>query len=85
MAPWQQSFFTQTYGHLSDLEPLADMAPLDAARDFLYRIPVGLLGDGAASYCFLRASSYTITIGAGAITDLSQAFSSWRDVDASQV
>jgi hypothetical protein len=81
VAPWQQNFFVQTYGHLSDLEPLADMSALDAVRDFLYRIPVGLLGAGTTDYCFTRASSYTITIGSGTLTDLGGAFTSWHDVD----
>ncbi len=81
IAPWQHSFFVQTYGHLSDLEPLADMTALDAVRDFLYRIPVGLLGDGASSYCYARASNYTITVAARSVTDLSQTYSSWHDVD----
>lgn len=81
ISPWMQNFFTQAYGHLSDLEPLDDMSALLAVRDFLYRVPVGLLGDGTKGYCFTRASTYTITVASGAINDISQAFTSWRDVD----
>jgi hypothetical protein len=81
IAPWQQTFFVQTYGHLSDAEPLSDMSACRAVRDFLYRIPVGLLGAGASDYCFTRASNYTIKIGAGTIPGIGAAFTSWHDVD----
>lgn len=82
IAPWQQAFFVQTFGHLSDVEPLEEAAALDEVRNFLYRIPVGMLGAGRSDACFTRASRYTIKIGTGTLTGLSQAFTSWRDVDA---
>jgi len=81
ISPWMQNFFVQTYGLLSDLEPLDDMTALNAVRDFLYRVPVGLLGAGTSDYCFTRASTYTINIASGTISDISQAFTSWHDVD----
>ena len=62
-SPWQQNFAVQTLGHLSDIEPLADMSALNAVRDYYYNWPVGLLGGGgAANFCFTYASTYTVTI-----------------------
>ena len=82
IAPWQQSFVAQTFGHVSDLEPLADMTAWNRTRDFVYHVPVGLLGDGGSNaYCFARASVYNITIGSGQLSNLSQAFTNWHDVD----
>jgi hypothetical protein len=82
IAPWQQSFVAQTFGHVSDLEPLADMTAWNRTRDFVYQVPVGLLGDGGSSaYCFARASAYNITIGSGQLSNLSQALTNWHDVD----
>ncbi len=59
-----------------------DMTAWNRTRDFVYRVPVGLLGDGGSSaYCFARASAYNITIGSGQLSNLSQAFTNWHDVD----
>src|SRR5262249_40103713 len=53
VAPWQQHFFVQTYGLISDLEPFSDMSTWNSVRDYLYKSIVGILGPGGASnYCY---------------------------------
>jgi len=54
----QQNFITQSVGHLSDIEALADLTALNLVRDYYYRWPVGLLGpDGSTNYCYTRRAS----------------------------
>ncbi len=80
-AVWQQNFITQTFGHLSDIEALADLTALNLVRDYYYRWPVGLLGaDGATGYCYSQASSYTIKVANGPTSDITTCFDSWAAV-----
>lgn len=74
IAPWQQNFWAQSMGHVSDLEPLDDMTVFNRVRDGLYRFPVGMLGD-STGYCFTKASQYTVKVGTG--TELSSLFDTW--------
>ena len=81
MAPWQQHFVIQTHGHLSDLEPLANMTNLNLVRDYYYQWPAGILGtSGAANYCYPFASSYNIQIANISTGDMTQIFKTWGAV-----
>jgi len=84
MAPWQQDFFTQAYGFVSDLEPLADMATFNTVRDWMYRFAVGRLGgNGTDSYCFTEAGQYTIKVADALISNPSNTtsfYTSWGTV-----
>jgi hypothetical protein len=81
IAPWMQNFFVQTYGHLSDLEPLTDMSALLAVRDYLYKFPVGLLGPGTpGSYCFNYASVYGLNVSSNPSNEVEDCFDSWGEV-----
>ncbi len=81
-APWQQHFFVQTYGYVSDLEPLVDMTDWNVARDWMYRSIVGILGPGGSgNYCFTRASQYFIIVTAGYDFDTTVWYDSWETVD----
>ncbi|HET6280271.1 MAG TPA: hypothetical protein VFH73_04875 [Polyangia bacterium] len=83
LSPWQQNFLTQAFGHVSDLEPLADMTDWNAVRDYAYQFPVGLLGAGGADgYCFTQASQYTLRVADGAVTTLDATYASWGMVYA---
>jgi len=80
-AVWQQNFITQSVGHLSDIEALADLTALNLVRDYYYRWPVGLLGpDGSTNYCYTRASEYTIKVASGITSDITTCFDSWGAV-----
>jgi hypothetical protein len=82
LSPWQENFVTQAFGHVSDLEPLADMADWNTVRDYAYQFPVGLLGD-AAGYCFTRASQYTLKVADTEVDSLGPTYASWAMVYAS--
>jgi hypothetical protein len=79
VAPWQHHFVIQSVGMGSDLEPLDDMADYNAVRDYLYRAPVGMLGD-AAGFCFSDGASYNIKIGDGTSDDPNRWFPTWSEV-----
>lgn len=81
LAPWQDHFIIQTYGHGSDLEPLADMTAFLAVRDWWYRGIVGILGD-AAGYCFTKASTYTMKLSDTSNTDPKTWYATWSQVYA---
>lgn len=56
---WQQSFWVQTLGFLSDLEPLSRMTNLNALKNHMYKIPVGMLGvNGSDAWCFNYGGAY---------------------------
>lgn len=80
-SPWMQHFKMQAFGHVSDLEPLADMTTWNAVRNHLYKGAVGILGPaGAGNYCFTRASNYTIKFSAGESLDPTTWYDSWGEV-----
>ena len=81
VSPWQQHFWVQTYGYLSDLEPLSNMAALNSVRDFLYISVVGILGPvGTSNYCYTKASVYTLTISSSNDHDPTTWYDSWGQV-----
>jgi len=81
MAPWQQHFVIQSTGHLSDIEPLADMTNHNLVRDYYYSWPAGILGtSGSANYCYTFASEYNIRIASGSTGDMTQVFTTWGAV-----
>jgi hypothetical protein len=83
IAPWQQNFMAQVFGHISDLEPLANMDDWNAVRDYAYQFPVGLLGTGGSDgYCFTQASQYTLKVADAASDDLGSTYPSWAMVYA---
>jgi len=85
-APWQQNFWVQTYGYLSDLQPFASMTAWNAVRDHLYETVVGMLGSGGANnYCFTRAYTYNIQIGAVANQGPTTWYTSWGTVDQATI
>jgi hypothetical protein len=63
-APWMYHFWIAVNGYAWDIEPgFGDPAKHVALRDFMYRAVVGILGEGGAdSYCYTKASAYTIRI-----------------------
>ncbi len=80
ISPWQQHFWIQTFGMLSDLEPLAGMTALNAVRDNFYKAAVGILGpNGTDYYCFTEASQYTLTVSS-ASNDPTSWYDSWGTV-----
>jgi hypothetical protein len=80
-APWQQHYWIQTYGAVSDLEPFADMTVWNAVRDHLYKAAVGILGPvGTNNYCYTKASSYNIKISSGTSSDPTTWYTSWGQV-----
>jgi hypothetical protein len=81
VAPWQQAFWVQTYGYLSDIEPFSDTITLTDLRNFLYKSAVGILGPaGSDNYCYTKASEYTITISDTSNGDPTTWYRSWGDV-----
>jgi hypothetical protein len=80
ISPWQQAFWVQTYGSVSDLEPLADMTAFNAVRNYLYKSAVGILGPGGAgNYCYTDAANYTIAVASGN-DDTTNWFDTWGEV-----
>lgn len=81
LAPWMHHFWVATYGYLSDLEPLSSMTNLNAVRDHLYKIPVGMLGpNGTDYYCFNDASQYEMKVSATQTSDPADYYDSWGTV-----
>jgi hypothetical protein len=80
-APWQQHYWIQTYGAISDLEPFTDMTVWNAVRDHLYKAAVGILGPvGPSNYCYTKASNYNIKISNSTSTDPKTWYTSWGQV-----
>lgn len=79
LAPWQDHFVIQAYGHGSDLEPLPDMTNFLAVRDWWYRGAVGILGD-ASGFCFADASTYTAKASNTSNTDPRTFYQTWAEV-----
>jgi len=78
---FMHDFFVQTFGMISDLEPLPDMTAWNAVRDWTYKIPVGILGSGApGTFCFNYASAYTMSVAPGSVPDLTQFYNNWGQV-----
>ncbi len=78
---WQQHFWIQSYGHVSDLEPFADMSAWNAGRNHLYKAAVGILGPGGTGgYCFTDASIYTLKVASGTEYDPVNYFDNWEQV-----
>lgn len=81
-------FVVQALGHVSDIEPLANMTTFNAVRDFHYKIPVGLLGtaSGADYYYTYAAADFRLNAySAQPTTDLQTIThppldSTWGDV-----
>lgn len=64
--PWQNHFWIQTYGMMTDTEPLNDMTNLYLVRNYTYLAAVGILGpNGVDNYCFTQGGAYTIDIADG--------------------
>jgi hypothetical protein len=61
VAPWQQHFWIQSVGAGSDLEPLTSMTTYNQVRDFIYKWPIGILGDSSGFY-FTYASMYNTKV-----------------------
>lgn len=81
VAPWQDHFFIQSYGHVRDLEPLSSMSTWNTITDYLYRAPVGILGPGGAnSYCFTEASKYTFKVSDINSNNPTNWYTSWGTV-----
>ena len=79
-APWQQHFWVQTYGHLSDLEPFSDMTTFNSVRNYLDKSIVGILGPaGTDNYCYTEAARYTIKVSPGS-ADSTTWYDSWGEV-----
>ena len=79
VAPWQQHFFDQSVGMGSDVEPLADMTTYNQVRDFLYKWPVGILGDANGFY-FNYASAYNAKIANGTDATPTNFHTTWLQV-----
>jgi hypothetical protein len=80
-SPWQEHFWVQTYGYISDLEPFTDMTTWNAVRDYLYNAPVGILGPvGTNNYCYTQASNYTLTISSSNNGDPTTWYGNWGQV-----
>lgn len=79
LAPWQQHFFIQTMGMGSDLEPLPDMTNWDAARDWMYKGVIGILG-ATSGYHFPYASQYAIKAAAAATASPSTWYPDWATI-----
>ncbi|MGE0763906.1 MAG: hypothetical protein AB7N80_11560 [Bdellovibrionales bacterium] len=78
---FMHDFMVQSYGMVSDLEPFANMTSWNTVRNWLYKIPVGLLGaGGAGSYCFNYASTYTVKAAPGPVANLTMAYNNWGQV-----
>ena len=81
LGAWQANFLVQSIGHLSDLEPLADMTDWNRLRDYVYRLPVGMLGDGSSRRSrFAQAGKSRLILAPAAISDLSQQLTNWGDI-----
>lgn len=81
LAPWQQHFWAQTNGYISDLEYADDMTDFNFVRDHLYKAPVAILGgEGTDSFCFTRAGTYRIATWTESSADPTNWFDSWGDV-----
>lgn len=83
VAPWMMGYQVITFGMISDMEPIDNMADWNAARDWQYKWPVGLAGGaGTGNFCFTRAGQrYGISItNTDATTDATTFFDSWSDV-----
>lgn len=80
-SPWMQHFKIQTFGYVSDLEPMTDMTTWNTVRDHLYKAAVGILGPaGAGNYCYTKASNYTIKFSAGESLDPTTWYDTWGEV-----
>ncbi len=80
---FQQNFLVQSFAYVSDLEPLADMSDIDAVKNHLYKIPVGLTGGaGTDSYCYTKAGAYSLQISPERDAKNSPElwFDSWGDI-----
>lgn len=70
--PWQISYLTSVIGHSWNLglyQSSASLARHRAVRDFAYKHPVGLAGDGTATqWNWRRADYYVLPYGTGATT-----------------
>jgi hypothetical protein len=81
VAPWQQHFWVQSWGYVSDLEPFADMTTWNEVRDHLYKSVVGIHGpNGTENYCYSQGSSYTIAVATDNNGDPATWFDSWGRV-----
>jgi chitodextrinase len=87
VSPWQQHFWVQTYGFLSNIDPVPNnLASLNAVRDFLYQSVVGILGTaGTSSYCYTKASAYTLKISDTDSGDSTTWYDSWGTVYQSTI
>ncbi len=80
-APWQNHFWVQALGYLSDLEPLPSMTQLNLIRDYSYQSVVGILGaEGTDNYCYADAGVYNAIIADQATHDPTMYFDSWGAV-----
>ncbi len=64
VAPWMTDFWVAANGHISELEPLSNMAPMLAVRDHMYKWVVGRLGveGDATAHPFTRAATYSLQV-----------------------
>jgi len=81
IAPWQQHFWIQSVGAISDLEPFADMTAWNGFRNHMYKAVVGILGTtGPENYFYGNASNYTIQIADTPTGDPAMWYASWGTV-----
>lgn len=76
-------FWVQTDGFGSDIEPLSNMTTFNAVRDFMYHIPVGLLGpDSTSNFCYNYAASYNVVIGTSGSSpmDITTFYPNWHTI-----
>jgi hypothetical protein len=71
-------FNVQALGHVSDIEPLATMTTFNAVRDWLYKIPVDLLGmaSGTDYYYTYAAADFRLNAYSSQPTTQTQAITS---------
>jgi chitodextrinase len=64
VAPWQQHFWTQSVGMISDLEPVTNMTSLNALRAYLDLAPVYVLGppNTPGAYSFVNGGAYNLQV-----------------------
>lgn len=82
VAVWMQQYWVGAMGQVSNMAPLADMTDWNAARDWMYRWPVGLAGTvGATNFCYTRAGSeYGVEVNNDNDTDPTTFYGDWGEV-----
>jgi len=83
VSPWQQHFWVQSLGYISDLKYSSDMTDFDFVKQHMYKSIVGILGGNSVDeYCYTEAAHYTIKISATSTSDATSWYDSWGTVFA---